>query len=308
MQKVIVTGANGFIGSHLVKELNKRGVKVIALVDSRYDYSSIDGLADITIIYFSLQELDELYTDKRLCGSELIYHMAWTGVSASCRNSEDEQLQNIKYSIDVLKLAVHFQIPKVLIPGSAAEVSCGEGIITGQEIPAPSDIYSATKVATRYICQVFARQHQVELIWPLITSIYGPGRDTGDLISYTIKSLLKGVKPSFTKLEQQWDYLYIDDLIEALIVLGIKGKGGNVYPIGSGENMQMFEYVNIIRRQISPNAVLGVGELPYKNPNKIDNQIIDISKLIQDTGYEPHYSFDKGIQITIDYFKNILSK
>lgn len=305
MQKVIVTGANGFIGRHLVGTLNEIGVDVIALVDPRFDYSSIKDLSNVVIVEFSLQTMANLYNDDRLKDADIVYHLAWSGVNASHRNSEDEQLKNIKYSLDVLKLANHFQIPKVLIPGSAAEVSCGDGIITGREVPAPSDIYSATKVATRYLCQIYALQHGMKLIWPLITSIYGPGRDDNNLISYAIKSLLKGEKPSFTKLEQFWDYLYIDDLIDALIALGEKGRNA-VYPIGSGEKRKMNEYVEIIRQTINPQLPLGIGDLQYKNPNKIDNQVMDISALKTDTGFSASVPFEEGIAKTIAFFRTIV--
>ena len=60
MQKVIITGANGFIGSHLVKRMNEMGVEVIALVDPRFDYSFIKELSNVTIIAFSLQNIDSL--------------------------------------------------------------------------------------------------------------------------------------------------------------------------------------------------------------------------------------------------------
>ena len=306
MQKVIITGANGFIGSHLVKRMNEMGVEVIALVDPRFDYSFIKELSNVTIIAFSLQNIDSLYSDERLKDSDIVYHLAWSGVHASYRNNEDEQLQNIKYCLDILKLAKHIRCWKVLIPGSAAEVSCGDGMITGKESPAPSDIYSATKVATRYLCQTYAHQHDIALIWPLITSIYGPGRDDNNLISYAIKTLLRGEKPSFTKLEQQWDYLYIDDLIEALVALGDKGKS-YVYPIGSGEHRKMSEYVGIIHQIINPNLSLGIGDIPYKNPNRIDNQMMDISALKRDTGFSPKTIFEEGISKTIDYFRGLSS-
>ena len=97
MQKVIITGANGFIGSHLVKRMNEMGVEVIALVDPRFDYSFIKELSNVTIIAFSLQNIDSLYSDERLKDSDIVYHLAWSGVHASYRNNEDEQLQNIKY-------------------------------------------------------------------------------------------------------------------------------------------------------------------------------------------------------------------
>lgn len=306
MKKAIVLGANGFIGSHLSKALSDKGIQVIALVDGRFDYSFVKEIPGVETIEFSLSGIDKLNGNVSIIGSDIIYHLAWEGVNAQQRNNAFVQVKNVGYGLNVLAFAKENGIKRVLIPGSAAEVSCGGGIITGNEMPAPSDLYSATKVATRYLCKEYARQNGIDLMWALITSIYGPGRDDNNLLSYAIKSLLKKEKPSFTKLEQQWDYLYMDDLMDALIALGEKGKGGKVYPIGSGEHRQMVEYIRIIQRLINPDTELGIGDLPYKS-DKIDNQVMDVSELIADTGFRSKYGFEEGIKNTIDYFKSILS-
>lgn len=306
MQKVIVLGANGFIGSNLTTYLAEKGIIVIALVDARFDYSRIKDLRNVECIEFSLEDLDDYFAMRRFTGSDVIYHLAWEGVNAQYRNDPDIQARNILHGIKVFKFANSCGVKKVIIPGSAAEVACGSEPITGREVAAPTDMYSAAKVATRYVCQEYARQLGISLIWTLITSIYGPGRDDNNLLSYAIKSMLKGEKPSFTRLEQQWDYLYIDDLMEALYALGEKGIGGKVYPIGSGEHRQMREYVEIIRRLINPEAELGIGDLPYKTA-KIDNQIMNITELKKDTGFSRRYTFEQGILKVIDFFKDINS-
>lgn len=305
MKKVLIIGANGFLGSRLSIALANKGYRVVALVDKRFPYDKLRNIQNITIIEFILEEL-ELVSEKSLfSGIDTLYHFAWAGVNALTRNESEIQVQNVMFGLKVLEFANRLKIKRVIIPGSAAEVSCGKGIITGNEIPAPSDMYSSAKVATRYICQTYARLHEIDLIWTLITSIYGPGRNDNNLITYIIQTLLKGEKPSTTGLEQKWDYLYIDDLIRALILLGEKGIGGKVYPIGSGEQKQMCEYVEIIRKLIDPSLPIGIGEIPYKNPNQIDNQICDISELYQDTGFKAQYDFQRGINITIQYFKTI---
>lgn len=304
-QKVAVLGANGFIGSRLCLGLAEQGTTVLALVDKNFSYSHLQDNKGITCIEFSLQEVESLYNHELLRDVDFLYHMAWAGVHANFRNDAEVQAQNIIYGLKVMEFAEHQKIKRVLIPGSAAEVSCGNGIITGKESAAPSDLYSASKVATRYLCQTYAQKYDIDLIWTLITSIYGPGRDDNNLISYAIKMLLKGEKPSFTRLEQDWDYLYINDLIQALIALGKKGIGGKVYPIGSGEHQKMKEYVTTIRDYIDPSLPLGIGDLPYKNPDIIDNQVLDISELIHDTGFMPFMDFRKGIIKVIDYYKSI---
>lgn len=305
MKKVLIIGANGFLGSRLSIALANKGYRVVALVDKRFPYDKLRNIQNITIIEFILEELELVSERSLLSGIDTLYHFAWAGVNALTRNESEIQVQNVMFGLKVLEFANRLKIKRVIIPGSAAEVSCGKGIITGNEIPAPSDMYSSAKVATRYICQTYARLHNIDLMWTLITSIYGPGRNDNNLITYIIQTLLKGEKPSTTGLEQKWDYLYIDDLLRALILLGEKGIGGKVYPIGSGEQKQMREYVEIIRKLIDPSLPIGIGEIPYKNPDQIDNQICDISELYQDTGFKAQYDFQRGINITIQYFKTI---
>lgn len=301
MNKVLVIGANGFLGTKLALALASSGYKVVALVDKRFPYDSIKCQPNIETIDFILEEIDTL-EGEAFSDIDVLYHFAWAGVNAAYRNEAEVQVQNVMFGLKVMEFAERNHIRKVIIPGSAAEVSCCDGIITGHETPAPSDMYSASKVATRYICMNYARQHNVGLIWTLITSIYGPGRDDNNLLSYTIKTLLKGEKPSTTKLEQKWDYLYVDDLIKALVLLGERGVCGKVYPIGSGEYRQMREYVELIRDMIDPALPLGIGDIPYKS-SVIDNQMLDINELSIDTGFKATTSFESGIKEQINWIK-----
>lgn len=304
MKKVLVLGANGFLGSRLALALSDKGYEVVAFVDKRFSYQMLLNNQRINAVEFVLEHIEDLSSHPSLNGVDTLYHFAWAGVNAKVRNEEEVQVQNVMFGIKVMEFAARHDIKRVIVPGSAAEVSCGDGVITGKEVSAPSDMYSASKVATRYVCQTYARLHNIDLIWTLITSIYGPGRNDNNLISYAIQTLLKGEKPSFTGLEQQWDYLYVEDLLEAMVLLGEKGIGGKVYPVGSGEHQQLHSYVEIIRNLINPKLPIGVGDLPYKNPNKIDNQIMDITELKTDTGFNPQWDFEHGIAIVINDYKN----
>lgn len=303
-KKTIITGANGFIGSYLALHLATQGYHVVALVAKGFPYDFLQNKDNITCIEFTFDDLSSLNGNSEILGASMIYHMAWAGVSTTFKNEALTQAQNILYGIRLLEFADQNNIRRVIVPGSASEYACGQGVINGHNIPAPSDLYSASKVATRYVCQTYAHQHNIDFIWTAITSIYGPGRNDNNLISYAIKTLLKGEKPSFTGLEQQWDYLYIDDLMSALQAIGEKGKDGKIYPIGSGEHQQMCEYVKVLRDKIDPSLPLGIGDMPYKNKT-IDNQILDISELKADTGFCPKYTFVQGIDLTINYFKNL---
>lgn len=305
MNKVIVIGANGFLGSKLTRYLSEKRITVLAFVPKGFDYSNVSSISGVKCFEFSFGYLAALDTIEEIRGVDTIYNMAWIGVNAKDRNNEDLQLRNVQCNVEVVQFANRNGIKRLVIPGSAAQYACSGHIIDGTGSPAPSDLYSAAKVATYYYCNTLCNLYCIDLIWPLVTSIYGTGRDDNNLLSYVIKSFLKGEKPSTTKLEQRWDYLHISDLMNALYLLGEKGKGGILYPVGSGENRQLKEYVEIIRDIINPSLLIGIGELPYKN-EKIDNQILDITSLRRDTGFIPMNTFEKGIVSCIEYFREIV--
>jgi nucleoside-diphosphate-sugar epimerase len=301
MKSVLITGANGFVGSHLVHFFSEKKIKVYALVQENTDYEVINNLENVVMIDFDLENVLSI-KDKLPQDIDVLYHLAWVGVSTTVKNNENLQLKNIEYSLNVLKLAQALNVKKIICPGSVSEYAYNKTAVSGYDVPSPADFYSAAKVATHYICDIFARQNNINFNWVLIPSIYGPGREDNNLITYAIKAFLKGERPSFTKLEQKWDYIYIDDLMEALYYVGYEGKEQRVYPIGSGENRKLSYYVTVIRDAIDENLPMGIGELPYKT-NQIDNSVVDISSLRQDTGYSPKYTFEQGILKTISYFK-----
>lgn len=303
MKKVLIIGANGFLGNKLTRYLLEKGFEIVALVPAGFDYSNVSCLSEVSCVEFSFGSLEELDQIQLIKGVDTIYNMAWIGVNAKDRNNASLQLSNVKCNLEVAEFAKRNGITRLIVPGSAAQYACSGRVIDGTGTPAPSDLYSAAKVATYYYIRTYCSLNGIELIWPLVTSIYGTGRDDNNLLSYVIKSFLKGEKPLTTKLEQRWDYLHVSDLIHALYLLGEKGKGGLLYPIGSGESRQLREFVMIIRDLINPELPIGIGEVPYKS-DQIDNQVLDITALVEDTGFRVEYTFEEGIKNTIDYFKN----
>ena len=305
MRKVLIIGANGFLGNKLTRYLLEKDIEIVAFVPTGFDYSNVSSLSGVSCVEFSFGSLEALDQIEPIKGVDTIYNMAWIGVNAKDRNNAPLQLSNVKCNLEVADYAKRNGISKLIVPGSAAQYACSGKVIDGTGAPAPSDLYSAAKVATYYYLCTYCTLNGIELIWPLVTSIYGTGRDDNNLLSYVIKSFLKGEKPSTTKLEQKWDYLHVEDLMVALYLLGKNGRGGKMYPVGSGESKTLREYVEIIRDAIDPSLPIGIGEVPYKN-SKIDNQVLDISSLNNDTGFVAHYSFKKGINDVIEFFKNTI--
>lgn len=299
MKKVVITGANGFIGKNLTKYFMENNYEVYALVHNTVP----EEIKNCNVIKVDLEHIEK--AEKAIpVGIDIFYHLAWEGVNSTVKDDYSIQKKNIDYSLSVLKLAEKLESKKVIFTGSVSEYAYEDGAVNGNNVPSPSDMYSACKVSTHYICDLYSRKNNINFIWTLIPSIYGPGRNDSNIITYSIKSFLNKEKPSFTKLEQKWDYIYIDDLIRGLYLIGKNGLGNNTYTLGSGKVNTLAYYIEKIRDSIDKTLPMGIGELPYKT-SKIDNSIVDISLTTKDTGYVPKFTFEEGIEKTIEYFKNL---
>jgi nucleoside-diphosphate-sugar epimerase len=158
------------------------------------------------------------------------------------------------------------------------------------------------KLCAGQMTRIRAHQLGMEHVWPRILSVYGPFDGEASMVTSTIRKLLKGVKPSFTKGEQQWDYLYSGDAGKAFKLIGEKGKDGAVYPLGGGTARPLADYILMMRDAANPDAELGLGDIPYG-----DKQVMylcaDITDLTRDTGWVPETDFETGIANTVAWLR-----
>jgi nucleoside-diphosphate-sugar epimerase len=124
---------------------------------------------------------------------------------------------------------------------------------------------------------------------------------------YCIRTLLRGEKPSLTKGEQLWDYLYSVDGARALYLIARKGRHGATYTLASGRSRPLREFFEHTRDCIDASLPLGLGEKEYPR-GQILNFSANIAALTNDTGFEPQYSFDEGIRETIAWVRKDLAE
>jgi nucleoside-diphosphate-sugar epimerase len=112
--------------------------------------------------------------------------------------------------------------------------------------------------------------------------------------------LLRGEKPALTACEQIWDFLYVDDAAKALMLLAEKGRDGEIYCVSSGQSKTLREYVSIACKVLGCDTEIGFGEIPYGETTVMHLEG-NITKLRNETGFEPGISFEDGIKKTIEW-------
>lgn len=299
LRKVILTGATGFIGKWLLKELLADSVDVTILVrdKTKVDPSVINRVHIYESDYHCYERL--VIPDFEY---DAFFHLAWEGVASENKDKLEIQTENIGISVAALSLAKRVGCKKFVATGTVAEYAYCEKIMDFTQKQMPNDMYGAIKISVYYILDVLSKKMGMDFIWAVLPSTYGEGRNNNNIITYTIEKLLRGERPLYGNLTQLWDFLYVKEVARALWLVGEYGIPGKVYGIGSGQFRTLRDYVCTIRDIINPNLELGIGELPEMS-EKTYSSCVGNYDLVKDTGFRVEIDFEQGIEYTIRYYQ-----
>lgn len=306
-RSVVITGADGFIGRHLVHRFASEGFSVYAItIKSSPLVKTIEGIDNVRIFQVNLLAWSE-FCQQLPQEPDAFIHLAWGGVSPEQRDNISLQNDNVVLALEAVRLAAALHAKRFILPGSTMEYAYSDQLINAHACPSPQNAYGAAKIAARYLCGTLCEELHISFVYAVISSIYAADRRDNNVIYYTIRTLLEGQKPSLTRLEQKWDYVHIHDVAQAFLMIAQKGKTGAFYAIGHGDNCPLSEYILTIRDLINPNLPLGIGEIPYKDA-RLPSSCVDLKPLYDDTGYIPSISFRQGIIGVIDSIREELRK
>lgn len=309
MKKVIVTGPTGAIGHALIDECIANGVEVYALCrphSSRKAFLQQNKLVHIVEVDLSgLAKVAELLPHD----CDVFYHFGWAGTfGADLRNDMYLQNKNIQYALDAVELAQVCGCHTFIGAGSQAEYGRFEGKLCPDTPVFPENGYGMSKLCAGEMTRVQAHKYQMKHIWTRILSVYGPYDGAKTMVMSIIAKFLNGEKPSFTKGEQIWDYLYSKDAGAIMFALGSdKSVDGQIYCLGTGIAKPLKEYIEAIRDAIDPSLPLGLGDIPY-GPKQVMCLCADTTALERDLGFHSKYTFKQGIAETIKWYKEKMGK
>lgn len=307
MRSIVISGGDGFIGSHLTKYLIRNGYEVYALIMKNSSIRSrIENLEHVTIIEGDLKAYDQL-AEKLPNEPEAFFHFAWIGVTPDQRNDFVSQMENIELSTCAVRLAAKIGAKKFIFPGSTMEYIHYGKPIDQNAIPSPPNAYGVAKISARYACSILCGELNLPFIYTVISGIYSEDRNDNNVIYYSIDKLLHGEKPSLTKLEQLWDYVHIDDVVRGLQMIVEKGKPNAFYALGHGDNWPLYNYIYKIRDIIDPSLPLGIGEVAYTG-DKMPCSCVNLDPIREDTGFVPEIPFETGIKRVIEQVRDRMSK
>ncbi len=302
--RCLVTGASGHLGSHLVHKLIDLGAEVHVLVRPQSDLWRISDVLDrVGVLRADMIDLSSVKNELMVLQPEVVFHLAWHGVGVDNRNIPEQVTHNVMGSLEFFKIVQLAGCGCWVGVGSQAEYGPYSCALT-EDLPTnPLTAYGVSKLCVGLLTQKLCELAGIRYVWFRLLATYGPKDDERHLIPATILHLLAGERPSLTDGNQEWDYLYVDDAADVISRVINAPNIAGVYNLGSGVSRSVHELVEEIRDMIDPSLSLGFGEIPYR-----ENQLMflqaDITRLTNDTGWEPRTNLGSGLKQTIEWYKH----
>ena len=317
-EKILVTGADGFIGSHLTEELAKQGfdVKAFSLYNSFNTWGWLDTLPqDImeNVEVFTGDVRDPNGVREAMKGTDAVFHLAALIAIPFSYHSPDAYVDtNIKGTLNVLQAAKQLDLDKVLITSTSEVYGTAQYVPIDESHPYQGQSpYSATKIGADRLAESFYRSFglPVAIVRPFNT--YGPRQSARAVIPTIITQLLAGKEEiRLGSLTPTRDFNFVKDTAQGFIEIYRSDKTvGEEINIATQNEISIGELAEELIRQINPQAKIVCDEERLRPEKSEVNRLLGSNEKIKMlTDWEPRFTFEEGLAQTIDFFRDNLEK
>ena len=317
-KKILVTGADGFIGSHLVEELVKKGYQVKAFI--YYNSFNTWGWLD-TLPQDLMQNVEIFQGDIRdpngvweaMKDVDTVFHLAALIAIPFSYHSPDTYVDtNIKGTLNILQAARKLQTKRVLVTSTSEVYGTAQYVPIDEKHPFQGQSpYSATKIGADRLAESFYRSFQlpVTIVRPFNT--YGPRQSARAVIPTIITQLLSGKQEiKLGSLSPTRDFNYVKDTVQGFISIYESDKTvGEEINIATQKEISIGELAEELIRQINPNARIICDEERLRPEKSEVNRLLGCNeKILRLTEWKPQYSLEEGLKNTIVFLKDNLDK
>lgn len=304
--KILITGATGFVGACLTRRLLDAGyeVNIIRRRDSnRWRIADLSGR--ITEHVCNLTDAEAVESCIATVRPDVICHLATYGGFAFQRDIREIVEANLLGTMNLLTACEKVGFRLFINTGSSSEYGEKRHAMREEDLPEPVGVYGVSKVAATLYCRAEAVAKGLPVLTLRLFSPYGPWDDPQRLIPFAASRLLEGEPPLLSSPVSVRDYVYIDDVVDcyhSLISRTAAAAGDGIYNVGSGRQSSIGEVVELLENLADTGVRAVWGERPAARPEPAI-WVADIAKARQQLGWEPRTSLHDGLAATVEWLR-----
>jgi UDP-glucuronate decarboxylase len=298
--RVWVTGASGFIGSHVVRLLLQAGCSVAAHISpSRVPWRLQDVHDNLTIVARDLADRDGIRTALTAFRPDACIHLAWYTEPGKFADAP-ENITSLVHSLALLQELIHVGCRQILMVGTCAEYAASVGYCREDSPTGPQTLYAATKLSLALVARQITAARGINFVWARPFYVYGPAEDERRLVPALIKALSSGQEYPVSPGDQIRDYLHVEDVASALWMLAQKQANG-IYNIASNLPITIRQLAETVGELMSRTELIKFGKLPYREWEAMF--ICGDNRKLRELGWTARYSLREGLQRTVEWWK-----
>ncbi len=299
--RVFLTGATGFIGSHVARLLVSEGYQVHALVRESSDLCRIEDIVPLVHLERGdLLSFGELNAHLEQIRPDLCIHLAWYAVPGKYLTAR-ENLSLLSASLHLASRLADLGCKRFVGIGTCFEYDTTFGYLSESSPTRPRSLYAASKLALQIVLEQFANVTGMDVAWVRLFYQYGPFEAERRLVPSVICSLWRNQVARTTKGEQIRDFLHVEDVAAAIWAVARSDLSGPVN-IGSGQPVAVRDIVTKIGNILNRPELIALGALPY---SASDPMFICANnrRLTENTTWVPQYDLEQGLRHTIAWWQ-----
>lgn len=306
MSRALVTGGAGFIGSHLVPRLVAEGFDVVVVDDLSWGRAEhVLQQRGVTFVRGDVQELERLVPDPR--GITHVFHLAALISAYESLEKPDLYLRNnVQGLLRVLELCSRLESPRLVFASTSGVYGNTQAPEKREtDVPSPATVYAATKLSGEHLLAMYRPRLGFEDVSLRFFNVYGPGQSPKHpYANVTCRfsraaALGEGVE-LYGDGGQTRDFVYVEDVVSAMLKVGLGPIRGRLYNVGTGTEASIGDMLEAVQR-IAGRRI----EVQRRDawPSDIRRIRADVSRLAQDFGFAPGVALEDGLKQTIEFFR-----
>ncbi|MDQ6707129.1 MAG: NAD(P)-dependent oxidoreductase [Acidobacteriota bacterium] len=301
---ILITGATGFIGSHVLRLAVRAGCEVHAIVRENADCWRISDIApQVRIHAGELQDADFVEEAIAACRPSLCIHHAWYSEPGKYLDSTSN-LAALDYTIQLANILAEYGCRRFAGIGTCFEYEHGFGYLSERTPANPLTLYAACKHSASLILAQLARQSGMEFAWLRLFYQYGPFEDPRRIVPYVIHTLLKDQPALLSSGEQNRDFLHVEDVASVIWTAATSNIVGNVN-VGSGSPITIAALATQIGNIMGKPDLIRLGakaKTPYDPPFIVANTM-----RLREIGWQPKFDVESGLTHSIEWVRQRLT-